>query len=82
MGGGNAQKSATARARNEAKKAKAAKGSQLAVNQAACSIVCQVKTVLFPGVIRRWYAKATCITGPVKIITPLYTSYSWPISST
>lgn len=42
MGGGNAQKSATARARNEAKKAKAAKGSQLAVNKAAQSIVCQV----------------------------------------
>lgn len=42
MGGGNAQKSATARARNEAKKAKAGKGSQLAVNKAAQSIVCQV----------------------------------------
>lgn len=43
MGGGNAQKSATARARNEAKKAKANKGSQLAVNKAAQSIVCQVQ---------------------------------------
>lgn len=43
MGGGNAQKSATARARNEAKKAKAGKGSQLAVNQAACNIICQVR---------------------------------------
>lgn len=42
MGGGNAQKSATARARNEAKKAKAGKGSQLAVNKAAQSIICQV----------------------------------------
>ncbi|CAM9339856.1 unnamed protein product [Ascophyllum nodosum] len=42
MGGGNAQKSATARARNEAKKAKAGKGSQLAVNQAACNVICQV----------------------------------------
>lgn len=42
MGGGNAQKSATARARNEAKKAKASKGSQRAINQAACNIVCQV----------------------------------------
>lgn len=44
MGGGNAQKSATARARNEAKKAKAGKGSQLAVNKAAQSIICQVCT--------------------------------------
>lgn len=42
MGGGNAQKSATSRARNEAKKAKAAKGSQLAVNKAACNVICQV----------------------------------------
>ncbi|CAN0510486.1 unnamed protein product, partial [Scytosiphon promiscuus] len=42
MGGGNAQKSATARARNEAKKAKAGKGSQLAVNQAAQNVICQV----------------------------------------
>eukprot|EP00904_Undaria_pinnatifida_P000632 jgi/Undpi1/1056/HiC_scaffold_10.g04519.m1 len=41
MGGGNAQKSATARARNEAKKAKAGKGSQLAVNQAAQNVICQ-----------------------------------------
>lgn len=45
MGGGNAQKSATARARNEAKKAKAGKGSQLAVNKAAQSIICQVRTI-------------------------------------
>lgn len=44
MGGGNGQKSATARARNEAKKAKSAKGSQLAVNEAACNIVCQVNS--------------------------------------
>lgn len=44
MGGGNAQKSATARKRNEEKKKKAGKGSQLAVNQAAQSIVCQVRT--------------------------------------
>lgn len=42
MGGGNAQKSATARARNEAKKAKAGKGSQLAMNQAAQNVICQV----------------------------------------
>lgn len=46
MGGGNAQKSATARARNEAKKAKAGKGSQLAVNKAAQSIICQVCTAV------------------------------------
>lgn len=47
MGGGNAQKSATARARNEAKKAKAGKGSQLAVNKAAQSIICQVGKLLY-----------------------------------
>ncbi|CAM9143727.1 unnamed protein product [Sphacelaria rigidula] len=49
MGGGNAQKSATARARNEAKKAKAGKGSQRAVNQAACNIICQVRLILICG---------------------------------
>ncbi|CAM9403309.1 unnamed protein product [Discosporangium mesarthrocarpum] len=42
MGGGNGQKSATARARNEKKRAQGHKGSQLAVNAAACNIVCQV----------------------------------------
>lgn len=46
MGGGNAQKSATARARNEAKKAKAGKGSQLAVNQAAQNVICQVSNII------------------------------------
>ncbi|CAM9675809.1 unnamed protein product [Hapterophycus canaliculatus] len=50
MGGGNAQKSATARARNEAKKAKAGKGSQLAVNKAAQSIVCQICRQTFMSV--------------------------------
>jgi len=42
MGGGNAQKSATARARNAEKAAKAAKGgsSQLKANQAAQTVVC------------------------------------------
>ncbi|CAM9575798.1 unnamed protein product [Choristocarpus tenellus] len=41
MGGGNGQKSATARARNEKKKAQGSKGSQRAVNAAACNIICQ-----------------------------------------
>ncbi|KAK9832924.1 hypothetical protein WJX74_001848 [Apatococcus lobatus] len=41
MGGGNAQKSATARARNE-KLAKKAPNSQLKQNEAARSIQCQI----------------------------------------
>lgn len=43
MGGGNGQKSATKRARNLEKLAKAAKGgSQLKANAAAMNIICQV----------------------------------------
>lgn len=44
MGGGNGQKSATARARNQEKQAKLAKGntSQLKVNKGAQSIICNV----------------------------------------
>ncbi|CAM9503995.1 unnamed protein product, partial [Choristocarpus tenellus] len=41
MGGGNGQKSAMARSRNAKKKAQTNKGSQRAVNAAACNIVCQ-----------------------------------------
>eukprot|EP00850_Spirogloea_muscicola_P009096 SM000050S17021 [mRNA] locus=s50:416403:417158:- [translate_table: standard] len=42
MGGGNAQKSATARERNLAKAAKANKGSQLDTNTKAMTIQCKV----------------------------------------
>ncbi|CAM9602072.1 unnamed protein product [Choristocarpus tenellus] len=42
MGGGNGQKSATARLRNEKKKGQGNKGSERAVNAAACNIICQV----------------------------------------
>ncbi|KAK9867826.1 hypothetical protein WJX84_007605 [Apatococcus fuscideae] len=42
MGGGNAQKSATARARNEKLAKQAGKGSQLKQNEAARSIQCQI----------------------------------------
>lgn len=70
MGGGNAQKSATARARNEAKKAKAGKGSQLAVNKAAQSIVCQVCVYVFAflrhrgGSMQQGSARASVRTRP------------------
>lgn len=44
MGGGNGQKSATARAKNQEKQAKIAKGgtSQLKVNNSAQSIICMI----------------------------------------
>ncbi|CAG9463593.1 unnamed protein product [Pedinophyceae sp. YPF-701] len=42
MGGGNAQKSATKRARNAEKAAKANKGSQLKVNASAMTNKCSV----------------------------------------
>ncbi|KAK9810679.1 hypothetical protein WJX73_009762 [Symbiochloris irregularis] len=42
MGGGNAQKSATARTRAQEKARKAGKGSQLQKNAAAQNIVCQI----------------------------------------
>ncbi|CAM9487912.1 unnamed protein product [Phaeothamnion confervicola] len=43
MGGGNAQKSKTARDRKMKENAKKGQGSQLASNAAACNIVCQVR---------------------------------------
>eukprot|EP00192_Tetraselmis_astigmatica_P016224 CAMPEP_0117656934 /NCGR_PEP_ID=MMETSP0804-20121206/5064_1 /TAXON_ID=1074897 /ORGANISM="Tetraselmis astigmatica, Strain CCMP880" /LENGTH=78 /DNA_ID=CAMNT_0005463359 /DNA_START=382 /DNA_END=618 /DNA_ORIENTATION=- len=49
MGGGNAQKSATARARNLEKAAKAKKGSQLATNEKAMNIQCKVCLQTFMG---------------------------------
>lgn len=42
MGGGNAQKSATARARKLEKDKASGKGSQKAQNEAAKNIVCQI----------------------------------------
>ena len=47
MGGGNAQKSATARARNQEKLAKASKGSQLKANAKAMNIQCKVCLATF-----------------------------------
>eukprot|EP00752_Nemacystus_decipiens_P007389 g6608.t1 len=70
MGGGNAQKSATARARNEAKKAKAGKGSQLAVNRAAQSIVCQVCRQTFMSVSNDAMLKAHVTAKHDKKKTP------------
>lgn len=49
MGGGNAQKSATARARKLEKEKKANKGSQLATNQKAMNIQCKVCLQPFMG---------------------------------
>ncbi|CAN8074184.1 unnamed protein product [Agarophyton chilense] len=42
MGGGNGAKSATKRDRNASKSKKGSKGSQMAANQSAMSIVCAV----------------------------------------
>lgn len=42
MGGGNAQKTATARAKKQEKAAKGGAGSQLKSNAAASNVVCQI----------------------------------------
>ncbi|KAL4535521.1 hypothetical protein Ndes2526B_g06413 [Nannochloris sp. 'desiccata'] len=47
MGGGNAQKSATARARKMEAEKKKGKGSQLAANAACMNIVCNICRQVF-----------------------------------
>jgi hypothetical protein len=57
MGGGNGQKSAKAREKNQAKAKAAAKGSQLSVNAASLTIVCQIcrSTFMNTSVTRRLF---------------------------